>query len=80
MIRILLARSRAAIRPEQVGVRVFGRRRVPGLRREELAQLAGVKPDYYIRLAPGTIPASATYRADQDRRRVRITPALYRHR
>ncbi|GAA4605798.1 transcriptional regulator with XRE-family HTH domain [Actinoplanes octamycinicus] len=52
-IGAFLRARRAAIRPEQVGLPVFGRRRVPGLRREELAQLAGVSPDYYIRLEQG---------------------------
>ncbi|PHQ53355.1 hypothetical protein BLA24_01770 [Streptomyces cinnamoneus] len=49
-----LRSRRARLRPEDVGVRPFsGRRRVPGLRREELAELAGVSVDYYIRLEQG---------------------------
>lgn len=52
-IGAFLRARRAAIRPEQMGLPVLGRRRVPGLRREELAQLAGVSPDYYIRLEQG---------------------------
>ncbi|GAA4953875.1 helix-turn-helix domain-containing protein [Actinoplanes utahensis] len=52
-IGTFLRARRAAIRPEQVGLPALGRRRVPGLRREELAQLAGVSPDYYIRLEQG---------------------------
>ncbi|WIM92556.1 helix-turn-helix transcriptional regulator [Actinoplanes oblitus] len=52
-IGAFLRARRAAIRPEQVGLPVYGRRRVPGLRREELAQLAGVSPDYYMRLEQG---------------------------
>ncbi|MEU1016646.1 helix-turn-helix transcriptional regulator [Streptomyces sp. NPDC005898] len=49
-----LRSRRARLRPEDVGVRPFGgRRRVPGLRREELAQLAGVSVDYYVRLEQG---------------------------
>ncbi|MCX5385488.1 helix-turn-helix domain-containing protein [Streptomyces sp. NBC_00083] len=49
----LLAR-RARLRPEDVGLRDFGpRRRVAGLRREELAQLAGVSVSYYARLEQG---------------------------
>lgn len=36
-----------------MGLRDYGRRRVPGLRREEVAQLAGVSVDYYIRLEQG---------------------------
>jgi transcriptional regulator with XRE-family HTH domain len=41
------------VRPEDVGLPDFGRRRVPGLRREELATLAGVSADYYVRLEQG---------------------------
>ncbi|MFE6410644.1 helix-turn-helix transcriptional regulator [Streptomyces sp. NPDC057837] len=45
-----LRSRRARIRPEEVGLPSYGRRRVPGLRREEVAQLAGVSVDYYVRL------------------------------
>ncbi|MFJ2766784.1 helix-turn-helix domain-containing protein [Streptomyces sp. NPDC087300] len=49
-----LRSRRARLRPEDLGVRPFGgRRRVPGLRREELADLAGVSVDYYVRLEQG---------------------------
>ena len=44
---------RAALQPEDVGLRGYGARRVPGLRREELAMLAGVSPTYYARLEQG---------------------------
>jgi transcriptional regulator with XRE-family HTH domain len=52
-IGAFLRARRAGIRPEEVGLPAYGRRRVPGLRREELAQLAGVSPDYYMRLEQG---------------------------
>ncbi|MFD7920899.1 helix-turn-helix transcriptional regulator [Streptomyces sp. NPDC059740] len=48
-----LRSRRARIRPEDCGLPAFGRRRVPGLRREEVAQLAGVSVDYYVRLEQG---------------------------
>ncbi|MFC0597352.1 helix-turn-helix transcriptional regulator [Streptomyces palmae] len=48
-----LRSRRARIQPAQVGLPDHGRRRVPGLRREEVAQLAGVSVDYYIRLEQG---------------------------
>lgn len=48
-----LQARRARVRPEDVGLPPGGRRRVPGLRREELAQLAGVSVDYYVRLEQG---------------------------
>ncbi|GAA2497896.1 helix-turn-helix transcriptional regulator [Streptomyces longisporus] len=51
-----LRSRRARIRPEEVGLASHGRRRVPGLRREEVAQLAGVSVDYYIRLEQGRGP------------------------
>ena len=57
-----LRARRARVRPEDVGLPVgVGLRRTPGLRREELAALAGVSVDYYIRLEQGkeTNPSSA---------------------
>ncbi|MCW2916043.1 MAG: transcriptional regulator, family [Actinomycetia bacterium] len=49
-----LRSRRAGLRPEDVGLVSYGaRRRVPGLRREELAQLAGVSVAYYTRLEQG---------------------------
>ncbi|MEU7835527.1 MULTISPECIES: helix-turn-helix transcriptional regulator [unclassified Nonomuraea] len=49
-----LRRCRARVSPESVGLPERGAyRRVPGLRREEVAQLAGVSTDYYTRLEQG---------------------------
>ncbi len=49
-----LRSRRARLAPDAVGVVPFGgRRRVHGLRREEVAQLAGVSVDYYVRLEQG---------------------------
>ncbi|WP_328300475.1 helix-turn-helix transcriptional regulator [Streptomyces sp. NBC_00435] len=49
-----LRSRRSRLRPEDVGLPDYGRhRRVPGLRREELAQLAGVSVAYYTRLEQG---------------------------
>ncbi|WP_030062109.1 MULTISPECIES: helix-turn-helix transcriptional regulator [Streptomyces] len=48
-----LRSRRARILPEEVGLPSHGRRRVQGLRREEVAQLAGVSVDYYVRLEQG---------------------------
>ncbi|MBB6547156.1 helix-turn-helix domain-containing protein [Nonomuraea rubra] len=49
-----LQSRRSQLRPEDVGVTTYGgRRRVPGLRREELALLAGVSASYYSRLEQG---------------------------
>jgi transcriptional regulator with XRE-family HTH domain len=52
-IREFLTSRRARITPEQVGLRSYGSRRVPGLRREEVAVLAGVSVPYYTRLERG---------------------------
>jgi transcriptional regulator with XRE-family HTH domain len=48
-----LRSRRDALTPEQAGVTSYGTRRVPGLRREELARLAGVSVAYYTRLEQG---------------------------
>lgn len=54
-IREFLTSRRARITPQQAGLPVFqsGRRRVPGLRREEAAMLAGISSEYYVRLERG---------------------------
>jgi transcriptional regulator with XRE-family HTH domain len=54
-IRDFLASRRAKLQPEQVGLPAGNRRRVPGLRREEVAILAGVSPEWYSRLEKGNI-------------------------
>ncbi|POX53382.1 helix-turn-helix transcriptional regulator [Streptomyces sp. Ru72] len=49
-----LRSRRARLRPGELGLPDYGgRRRVPGLRREELARLAGVSVDHYVRLEQG---------------------------
>src|SRR5688500_20192484 len=51
-----LQSRRARLQPEETGLPTYGgRRRVPGLRREDLAQLAGVSADYYSRLEQGRL-------------------------
>ena len=55
-IREFLASRRARITPQQAGLVAYGRnRRVPGLRREEVAMLAGVSIDYYTQLERGKL-------------------------
>ena len=55
-IRDFLASRRARITPQQAGLPAYGgNRRVPGLRREEVALLAGVSVDYYTRLERGNL-------------------------
>src|SRR4051794_33240542 len=55
-IREFVSSRRARITPEQAGLPVYGgdRRRVPGLRRSEVASLAGISPEYMTKLERGT--------------------------
>lgn len=48
-----LRARRELVQPADVGIRVTGVRRTPGLRREEVATLAGISADYYLRLERG---------------------------
>jgi transcriptional regulator with XRE-family HTH domain len=54
-IREFLTSRRARVTPERAGLPTYGSRRVPGLRREEVAALAGVSIQYYTRLERGGI-------------------------
>src|SRR6478736_89058 len=54
-----LTSRRAKITPEQAGLPSYGRRRVPGLRREEVASLAGVSVEYYKRLERGNVSGAS---------------------
>jgi Helix-turn-helix domain len=55
-VREFLTSRRAKITPDQVDLPVYGdNRRVPGLRREEVALLAGVSVDYYTCLERGNM-------------------------
>ena len=59
-IREFLATRRAKITPQQAGLPAYGgNRRVPGLRREEVALLAGVSIDYYVRLERGNLAGAS---------------------
>jgi transcriptional regulator with XRE-family HTH domain len=51
-----LRARRARVSPRDAGLPEMGRRRTPGLRRQEVAQLAGISVDYYIRLEQGRGP------------------------
>lgn len=51
-----LRARRARVTPRDAGLPELGRRRTPGLRRQEVAQLAGMSIDYYIRLEQGRGP------------------------
>jgi len=59
-VREFLASRRARITPERAGLPAYGRyRRVQGLRREEVALLAGVSIDYYVRMERGNLAGAS---------------------
>ncbi|WP_129307146.1 helix-turn-helix transcriptional regulator [Streptomyces sp. L2] len=75
-----LRSRRARLKPEDVGLPDFGRhRRVPGLRREELAQLAGVSVAYYTRLEQGNGRNVSAEILDSIARALRLTDAEHAH-
>ncbi|MGC0415682.1 helix-turn-helix transcriptional regulator [Embleya sp. AB8] len=75
-----LRSRRARLRPEDAGLPTFGgRRRVPGLRREELAQLAGVSAGYYTRLEQGQSPNASDAVLDAVARVLRLDDAERAH-
>ncbi|MFG3034943.1 helix-turn-helix domain-containing protein [Streptomyces sp. NPDC048253] len=75
-----LRTRRARLKPEDVGLPDFGRhRRVPGLRREELAQLAGVSVGYYTRLEQGNGQYVSAEVLDAIARALRLSDAEHAH-
>lgn len=56
-----LRRSRDRLRPEDVGLDRGPRRRAPGLRRQELARVAGISPDYLMRPEQARNPQPSSY-------------------
>jgi transcriptional regulator with XRE-family HTH domain len=79
-IREFLVSRRARITPERAGLPVFGgHRRVPGLRREELALLAGVSVDYYTRLERGNLSSASESVLDALARALKLDDAERAH-
>ena len=75
-----LRSRRDRLTPAQAGIEPFpGPRRVPGLRKEELAVLAGVSPDYYSRLEQGRQPTISTAVLDGLARALRLTEVEHAH-
>ncbi|MET7378248.1 helix-turn-helix transcriptional regulator [Streptomyces sp. NPDC005526] len=75
-----LRTRRARLKPEDVGLPDHGRhRRVPGLRREELAQLAGVSVAYYTRLEQGNGRNVSAEVLDSIARALRLSDAEHAH-
>ncbi|GAA1603121.1 helix-turn-helix transcriptional regulator [Kribbella sancticallisti] len=68
-----LRRSRERISPEEAGLPGGPRRRTPGLRREEVSQLAGMSADYYMRLEQARSPQPSTQLLGALARALRLT-------
>jgi transcriptional regulator with XRE-family HTH domain len=79
-VREFLTTRRAKLTPDQAGVPLYGqRRRVPGLRREEVAQLAGVSTDYYTRLEKGNLRGASDSVLDAIARALQLDDAERAH-
>ena len=79
-IREFLTSRRARLKPEDVGLPALGsRRRVKGLRREEVAMLAGVSVDYYARLERGYLSGASEAVIDSLGRALRLNDAEFQH-
>ena len=79
-VREFLASRRGRITPEQAGLEpIGGRRRVTGLRREEVARLAGVSVDYYTRLERGNLTGVSDSVLDSIARALELDRAEHDH-
>jgi transcriptional regulator with XRE-family HTH domain len=74
-----LSSRRARITPDQAGLPSYGTRRVPGLRREEVASLAGVSVEYYKRLERGNLTGVSDLVLDALARALRLDDAEREH-
>ncbi|MCX4695467.1 helix-turn-helix transcriptional regulator [Streptomyces sp. NBC_01408] len=74
-----LRARRAALEPQDVGMVSHGVRRVAGLRREEVADLAGVNADYYARLEQGRERHPSPQVLDALGRALRLAPDTHAH-
>jgi transcriptional regulator with XRE-family HTH domain len=75
----LLRQRRERLNPADCDLPITARRRTPGLRREEVAELAGISVDWYVRLEQGrdSLPSRAT--VDALAKALRLTPADQAH-
>jgi transcriptional regulator with XRE-family HTH domain len=78
-INEFLSSRRARISPEQAGLASFGPRRVPGLRREEVAVLAGVSAPYYTRIERGDLNGVSDSVLEALARALRLDDAEHAH-
>jgi transcriptional regulator with XRE-family HTH domain len=74
-----LASRRGKLTPEQAGIAVSGVRRVPGLRRSEVATLAGVSPEYYAKLERGALAGVSASVLDAIARALQLDDAEREH-
>src|SRR3954471_17931329 len=74
-----LRSRRQKLTPKVVGLPVGRRRRTPGLRREEVAELAGIGVDWYVRLEQGRSVSPSASTIDALARALRLTKAEHRH-
>lgn len=78
-VREFLTSRRAKLSPERVGLPQAGRRRVPGLRRSEVAQLAGMSVEYYAKLERGALAGVSAGVLDALARALRLDDAERAH-
>jgi transcriptional regulator with XRE-family HTH domain len=78
-VREFLATRRARLTPEQAGIIGGGRRRVAGLRRDEVAMLAGMSVDYYARMERGNLSGVSSEVLDALARALRLDDAETTH-
>ncbi|MGW6501444.1 helix-turn-helix transcriptional regulator [Nonomuraea angiospora] len=79
-VREFLSSRRARITPEQAGLPAYGgNRRVKGLRREEVAMLAGVSIDYYVRMERGNLSGASESVLDALARALQLDEAEREH-
>jgi transcriptional regulator with XRE-family HTH domain len=78
-VRQFLVSRRARLTPRQVGLPEVGARRVPGLRRAEVALLAGVSVEYYAKLERGALAGVSTSVLDALARALRLDDAERTH-
>lgn len=79
-VKEFLSSRRARLTPEQAGLPAYGgNRRVAGLRREEVAMLAGVSVDYYVRLERGNLAGASEGVLDAVARTLQLDEAERQH-
>ncbi|MFG1653225.1 helix-turn-helix transcriptional regulator [Micromonospora sp. NPDC049275] len=78
-VREFLTTRRAKITPEQAGIPTSGQRRVPGLRRSEVAALAGMSVEYYAKLERGQLAGVSASVLDAIARALRLDDAERTH-